>query len=84
LTLSFFSNKERSPSVDPRFQLKLRGFATPSTLMSTIKQLPAEADSTKNCSQNTFSLFDTYCEIGKRPYHTSPFIPEKPLLYIDR
>ena len=57
----------RSSSVYPRFQLKLRGFATLSTLMSSMKQLSAEADPVKICSQNTFSLLDAYIQLPSLP-----------------
>jgi len=34
-----------------------------STLMSNMKQLSAEADPIKSCSQNIFSLFDAYIQL---------------------
>jgi len=57
------ADKGRSPSDDPRLRLKLRGLATLSAHISTMKQLSAEADSIKSYSQNTFSLFESYTQL---------------------
>ena len=57
------SHKGRSRSDDPSWRLILCGFATLSALMSSIKQLPAEACPRRNYSENIFSPYSTYIHI---------------------
>lgn len=57
------TNKERSRSDDPGWRLILCGFTTSSTLMSTVKQLPAEADPVKSGTQTVFTTRYIYTAI---------------------